>query len=86
MDSLSSVYYTEIVAHKQSAAVKKAKAKRKMLAHRGTNFKSLKPKKGYKRVKIGKRYVYVKLSSKQKMAEKRVAGAIRRFHKTKRHK
>lgn len=83
---LEEIYYTEITVHRQTASQRRAKARAKQRAHRGTNFNSLKPKKGYKRVRVGKnRYVYKKLSMKQKSAEKRVAKAIRKLHKSSSH-
>jgi len=50
--------------------IKKKKSLRK--AHKGTNFKLVQPRSGFKRVKIGDRYVLVKMSSDEKNTKKKV--------------
>ena len=66
--------YDEITFRRKTRTQKIQKAKRKKIATRqAPNWKSLKPKKGYKRVKVGNRYVRVRMSGKEKQTRKRVA-------------
>lgn len=57
---------------KRTATQKRMIKNQRKKAHRGTNWKTVKSKKGYKRVKIGKnKYVRVKMSLNERRNKKR---------------
>jgi len=74
--------FSEIYFHKRSVSEKKKVKRARRRAHRNTNFKSLnqgKPKKGYKRVKVGdKRYMFQKMSGQERIIKQRVGRALGR--------
>jgi len=63
------------VAFKKWTTSERKKKKRSLKkAHRGTNYNTKKPRKGYLRVKApgGKSYIYKRLTGKEKVTKKRV--------------
>jgi len=72
------LYNESIVAIKQSRNQRRLRKRQRRLAQRGTNFKSVKPKKGFKRVKIGNRYVRVRMGSNERKVKKLVGRAVGR--------
>ena len=72
------MYNESIVPHKRSRNERRLRKKQRRLAQRGNNFKSVKPKKGFKRVKIGNRYVRVRMGSNERKVKKLVGRAVGR--------
>jgi len=70
--------YNEISVnpHKQTRQEKRMQKKQRRLARRGTNFKSVQPKKGFKRVKIGNKYIRVRMTTTEKIAHKAIGRAV----------
>lgn len=66
----------EIVMHKRTRTQRRKTKIRKKIARRGTNFKTLKAKPGFKRVKTGSHYVLQRMSSPEKVMRKRVGKAL----------
>jgi len=68
--------FQEITMTRRSPGEKRKIKKRKRIAHRGTNWSSLgggKPKRGFKRVKVGeKRYQFERMSPEEKVKKKQV--------------
>lgn len=71
-------YDESIVPHKRGRNERRLRKKQRRLAQRGTNFKSVKPKKGFKRVKIGNRYVRVRMGANERKVKKLVGRAVGR--------
>ena len=69
-------YLTELYFRKRTKPERRAVGRAKKKAHRGTNWKMSKPKAGYKRVKVGRRYVRVRLKSNERIAKKKVGKAL----------
>ena len=63
--------------HRRSAGQRKAVKLAAKKRHKGTNFAKIKTKPGYKRVKMGAKYVLVKMSPKEKLARKKTASKLR---------
>lgn len=70
------VCLTEIFFRKRTKSEKRLVKKAKRIRHRGTDWKNIKPKKGYKRVRVGRHYVRVKLHPSERMTKKRVGRAL----------
>ena len=68
--------------HRRSASARKAVKLKRTKAHRGTNFTKVKPKPGYKRVKIGNRYVLMRMSAKEKASRKKTSKQLKRLTRT----
>jgi len=70
--------YSEIsvVPHKRTRLARRRVRKQRFLAHRGTNWKSVKPKAGFKRVKIGKMYIRVRMGGNEKNIRRLVGRAV----------
>jgi len=68
IDEVSSIF------HKWTRGKKRKKQISLKKGHRGTNWKSKKPKKGFARIKGpgGKTYIYKRLSAAQKITKKRM--------------
>jgi len=67
----------EIYMKKRTSLERKVVKKRAKIAHRGTNWHNLKPKRGYKRVKMSaKRYIRVPLSAVEKMMKRQVGRSL----------
>lgn len=65
--------YNEFVLSRRTASEKKLIKKARRRAHKNTNWNYTKPKKGFKRVKVGKnRYIFKRMSSGQKIALKKI--------------
>ena len=77
-DVLKQAYSEAINPHKRSRNVRRKRKIQKKRAHRGTNWNTLKPKKGFKRVKVNGKYVRVKMGSKEKISRSRVGRAVGR--------
>ncbi len=65
--------------HRRSSSQRKKTKLARIKAHRGTNFAKIKKKPGYKRVKVGKRYVLVKMSAKERASRKKIARQLKRI-------
>jgi hypothetical protein len=64
--------YSELVLIKRNSSDRKIRRKKIKRAHKGTNWNTSVPKAGFKRVKVGKRYVRVRMSSNERLMKKRV--------------
>lgn len=74
--------FTEgIVPHKMSRNDRRIRKKKKKIARRGTNFNTVKPKKGFKRVKVGNKYVRVRMGANERKVRKLVGRAVGRKSK-----
>lgn len=63
--------------HRKSAKDRRLVKKAKKRNHRGSNFKTVKAKPGWKRVKVGeKKYVRVRMTSAERVIKKRVGKAL----------
>lgn len=65
--------------HRRSASARRKAKLAKTKAHRGTNFAKVKGKPGYKRVKMGNRYVLMKMSPKERASRKKTARQLKRI-------
>lgn len=69
--------YNEVVFSRRTSAEKKLVKKARKRAHRNTNWNYTKPRKGFKRVKIGKnRYVFKRLTNKQKVVLQKIGRGL----------
>ena len=77
-DNLGDIFETTFT--KWTSHEKRLKKKAVRRAHRGTNFKSLDPKKGYKRIKVpgSNRYVRIPLSPGERTTKKLIGGQLGR--------
>jgi len=67
----------EVYMRKRTSLERRAVKKRAKVAHRGTNWHNLKPKRGYKRVKMtSKRYIRVPLSAIEKMKKRQIGRSL----------
>lgn len=66
---------------KLTRPVRRKIKKARFRAHRGTNWKLLKPRKGYKRVKVPgtKRYIFVRLKQKEKFSKGKLMRRVRKI-------
>lgn len=73
-ESIITILQEKFNPHKRNKMVRRKSKKARRRAHRGTNWKLTKPRKGYKRVKLPKtkRYVFVRLKPTEKIAKKRL--------------
>lgn len=64
----------KFIPHKLTKPVKRKIKKTRKKAHRGTNWKTLKPRTGFKRVKLpgSKTYVLVRLKQKERYSKKKL--------------
>ena len=71
-ESIENLMYDELYFQKWNFSEKRDKKKRTKARRRGTNFKQLKAKKGYKRIKLSgtNRYVRVPMTANEKMKRK----------------
>jgi len=71
-------YYQEVFFRKWSPAERLHKKKASKRNRRGTNFKTLKPKKGFKRIKMAgtNQFIRVRLSTTEKRTKKVVAAKL----------
>jgi hypothetical protein len=67
-----------VIVRRQTPKMKRKKRIGKKRAHRGTNWSSVKPKKGFKRVKVGNKYIKKRMSAVEKKIKKRVGTAVGR--------
>lgn len=77
-ESIITVLQEKFTPHKRSKAVRKKTKKALRRAHKGTNWRLTKPRKGFKRVKLTgtKRYVFMRLKPTEKIAKKRLMRAV----------
>lgn len=68
----------EVFMQKRTSTERRAVKKRARIAHKGTNWHNLKPKRGYKRVKMTgtKRYIRVPMSAVEKMMKRQVGRSL----------
>ncbi len=67
----------EVFMRKRTSVERRAVKKRAKIAHRGTNWHNLKPKRGYKRVKMNsKRYIRIPLSAVEKMKKRQIGRSL----------
>ena len=64
------------VPKKQQRNVKRKKRIGIKKAHRGTNWDTLKPKAGYKRTKVGSKYVRTRMTTTEKRTRKKVGSIV----------
>jgi len=77
-ESIIEVLNEKFLPHKRMKTVKVKSKKARRRAHKGTNWKTTKPRKGYKRVKLAgtKRYIFVKLKQKEKFSKQRLMRSV----------
>lgn len=77
-ESIITVLQEKFIPHKRMKAQKIRTKRARRRAHKGTNWKTTKPKKGYKRVKLSgtKRYVFMRLKPTERFAKKRLMRAV----------
>lgn len=69
--------FNEVFMQKRTSTERRAVKKRAKIAHKGTNWHNLKPKRGYKRVKMSaKRYIRVPLSAVEKMKKRQIGRSL----------
>lgn len=69
--------FNEVVMTRRTSSEKRLFKKAKRRAHKNTNWNYTKPKKGFKRVKVGKnRYIFERMSGAQKIALKRIGKSL----------
>lgn len=70
----SSSKRSKFTPHKLTKPVRRKIKKSRKRAHRGTNWKTLKPRTGFKRLKMpgSKRYVLVRLGQKERYSKKKL--------------
>lgn len=79
MDEKQEEIFNEIkVPVKRTATVKRRVRIGRIKAQRGTNFKSLKPKKGWKRERVGKHYIRVRQTALERRRKKQVGKVVGR--------
>ena len=73
-ESIITILQEKFTPRKRNRVIRRKTKKARRRAHRGTNWKLTKPRKGYKRVKLPKtkRYVFVRLKPNEKIAKKRL--------------
>ena len=71
-------YLTEIYFRKRTKPERRKIKRARIKSRRGTDFKSVKPKEGYKRVKdaSGRHYTHVRLKSNERISKKKVGKAL----------
>lgn len=62
----------EIFLTRQNRQQKKRRKRMSKIAHKGTNWKTVKPKAGFKRVKIGRTYIRIRETSDERTMKKRI--------------
>jgi hypothetical protein len=77
-ESILNLIQEKFIPHKRTRPQKIRFKKARRKAHKGTNWKLTKPRKGYKRVKLTgtKRYVFVKLKPTERVSKKRLMRAV----------
>lgn len=71
--------YNEFVFTRRTNYEKKLAKKARRRAHKNTNWKALKPRKGWKRVKIGAyRYILERMPDSEKIMKKRIGKGLGR--------
>lgn len=65
-----------MMPRRKTKTERRIKKRSKRFSHRGTNWKTSKTRKGYKRVKIGNRYVLSRMSPVEKKTRKRIGKRI----------
>lgn len=81
-EQINSQFMESITPHRWSVDERKAKKKSLKKAHKGTNFKLLRPKEHFKRIKIGNQYVIMPMSSTERNTRKKVGRAVGKKHIT----
>ena len=74
-------YYLEMVLRKRTSAQRKKLKKKLKKRRRGTNFNRIKTRPGYKRIKNGSNYILVKMTTKEKVARKKIGKQLKRMKK-----
>jgi hypothetical protein len=77
-ESIMTVIEEKFIPHKRSKVVKRKTKRARRRAHKGTNWKIIKPRRGFKRVKLpnSKRYVLVRLKQNEKASKRRLMRAV----------
>jgi hypothetical protein len=79
-ESIMTVFQEKFTPRRRTKTVKRKTKKARRRAHKGTNWKLTKPRKGYKRVKLTgtKRYVFMRLKPTEKIAKRRLMRTVGR--------
>jgi len=72
LEHIEDTEYSELVMIKRNSNEKRLHKRMLRRAHRGTNWKNVVPKAGFKRVKVGKRYVRVRMKATERIMKKRL--------------
>jgi hypothetical protein len=77
-ESIITVLNEKFAPRKRSKVMRRKTKKARRRAHKGTNWKLTKPRKGYKRIKLTgtKRYVFLRLKPTEKIAKKRLMRTV----------
>lgn len=77
-ESIITALQEKFIPHKRMKSVKVKTKKARRRAHKGTNWKITRPRKGFKRVKLPgtKRYIFVRLKQKERVSKKRLMTAV----------
>ena len=77
-ESIITVLNEKFTPHKRSKVMRRKTKKARRRAHKGTNWKLIKPRKGYKRVKLTgtKRYVFLRLKPNERVSKKRLMRTV----------
>jgi hypothetical protein len=77
-ESIIDVLNEKFIPHKRTRPIKIKTKRARRKAHKGTNWKLTKPRKGFKRIKLPgtKRYIFVRLKQKERFSKKRLMRAV----------